>query len=200
MRWKLLLASVVAAVSFNTPMRAQELVKGLVSSTSFAAASEAVLPFQSHGKSFKAMSLWHNNGAVIAVEGPGGCVIAYEGGKPRGMSSSAPRIGFSGASESRANRYQVGIHDFTNDGNPDLVIAVSDGADGLGVYVLTWDGSGWKPIGEMVTAGKGVGGCRVFRQALTMKAPDGVLYSWTCHGSQFDFLSSDHKDDPRDLY
>ncbi len=52
----------------------------------------------------------------------------------------------------------------------------------------------------MVTKGKGLGGCRIFRQALTMKDAAGILYTWTCHGSSFDFLSSDKVNDPTVLY
>ena len=195
------LACLLAGLMIQVPMKAQELIKGLDQTQSFAAASDgAVLSFQSHGKTFKAMALWHNGAVVVAVDDAGRRSVVYESGKPRGLQTATPKIGFDGASESRSNRYLLGIHDFTNDGQPELVIAVSDASDGLGVYVLAYDGSAWAPIGEMVTAGKAVGNCRVFRQAITMKGADNILYSWTCHGSSFDFLSSDHNDNPALLY
>ena len=201
MKAKWIIACILAGLMIHTPMKAQELVKGLDQSQSFTASSDAIFTFQAYGKTFRAISLWYGSSVVVAVEEAGlGRAIVYEAGKPRGAESSSPRIGFTGDSESKTNRYQIGTHDFTNNGQAELVIAVSDGSDGLGVYVFAFGGTSWSPVGEMVTEHKGIGGCRIFRQALTMKGRDNVLYSWTCHGSTFDFLSSDHSDNPQLLY
>lgn len=192
---------IMAAFSFNSKAAAGVFIKGLDAFVEYEAGSaDAVLNFSVRGKSFKAAALWFEGSVAVAVEDADGRKsVVYRDGHPSGL-SGLPKIGFSGSSESRSNSYMIGVHDFTNDGQPELVVAVTDGGDGVAIYVFEYDGYGWKVIGNMVTRGKGLGGCRIFRQALTMKDAAGILYTWTCHGSSFDFLSSDKVNDPTVLY
>ena len=189
--------------AFTSPSKAAAgvFVKGLDAYVEYqAGAADAVLNFSISGKNFKAAALWFEGSVAVAVEDASGRrSVIYREGLPVGV-SGLPKIGFSGCSESRSNSYMIGVHDFTNDGSPELTIAVTDGGDGVAIYVFQYDGYGWKNIGQMVTAGKGLGGCRIFRQALTMKDASGILYTWTCHGSSFDFLSSDKVNNPSRLY
>ena len=176
-------------------------VKGLDSYIQYNAGEEgASLDFSLQGRQFKAIALWYEGSVAVAVEDPSGSrSIVYRDGAPA-QGESSPRAAFASVPESRNNEYMLGIHDFTNDGVPELIVAVTDGMDGIAVFVLKYEASSWKSIGNMVTKGKGLGGCRIFRQALTMKDGGGVLYTWTCHGDSFDFLSSDKVNDPARLY
>ena len=191
----------MAAFSFNSNAAAGVFVKGLDAYVEYQAGSaDAVLNFSLRGSNFKAAAIWFDGSVAVAVEDANGRrSVIYRDGLPTGE-SGLPKIGFSGSSESRGNSYLIGVHDFTNDGSPELTVAVTDGADGTAIYVFQYDGYGWKVIGKMVTVGKGLGGFRIFRQALTMKDASGTLYTWTCHGSSFDFLSSDKLNDPSRLY
>ena len=201
---KLTLYLILALMAvFSQPAKAGSgvFVKGLDAFVTYDAGNEATtLSFTTQGKQFKAISLWFDNSVAIAIEDASGArTIVYREGAPTGV-QGLPKIGFYGSTESRSNSYLIGVHDFTNNGNAELTIAVNDGRDGIAVFVLTFDGYSWKPIGKMITRGKGLGGCRVFRQALTMKDAAGTLYTWTCHGNTFDFLSSDKVNDPTVLY
>ena len=153
----------------------------------------------------KALILWHESGVVVAVEEAGGSRrnVLFMNGKltmPSRTGYSYPKIGYSTSGESRDNEYLLGAHDFTGDGDAELVLAVRS-KDAIGIFILQETASGWKPLGEIVTKGKGLGGARIFRQAVTLKnAATGVLYTWTWHGESFDFLASDHADDPRKLF
>lgn len=202
------LSSSQVGVSYQVASSPSAFVGGLDKYILYSPADGSDTPksmsFRTSGVDFKAFALWYEGCVVVAVEdGSGRRSILFKNGRLAGSQASSftfPRIGFSGAWEFRTNQYQLACHDFTNDGEPELLLAVSDGSDGIAVFVLSFSGSSWVSIGEMVTAGKGLGGCRVFRQAVTMKNPEGILFSWTCHGTSFDFLSSDHSDDPRRLF
>ena len=158
------------------------------------------------GKTFKIITFYYNDSAVTAVEDASGRRnVLFIGGKPNMPTSSGveyPKIGFNGNQEMKTNEYTVGPHDFTDDGQPELVIAVrSASGDGLAAYVFCYMNGSWRCLGEMVTSGHNIRSCRVFRQTLTLKnAESGVLYTWTCHDGHFDFLSSDHVNDPSTLY
>ncbi|MBR1574402.1 MAG: hypothetical protein IJ652_06100 [Bacteroidales bacterium] len=201
MKIRTLILILLCMAAFSQRAEAGVFVKGLDAFVEYTAGHEAAtLSFTTRGKQFRAIALWFEGSVAVAVEDAAGQrTIVYRNGAPAG-GKDLPKIGFQGASESRSNAYLLGIHDFTNDGQPELVLSVSDGRDGLAVYVLQYDGYNWRLIGEMLTAGKGLGGCRVFRQALTMKNAEGTLFTWTCHGSTFDFLSSDKVNDPTVLY
>lgn len=126
-------------------------------------------------------------------------------GKPTVQTSGGanyPKIGFEGGKELTTNEYAVGTHDFTDDAQPELVVSVrSATGDGLAIYIFQLNEASWKCIGEMVTVGHGIKSGRMFRQTATLKDPStGVLYTWTYHNGHFDFLSSDHVDDPTVLY
>ena len=97
--------------------------------------------------------------------------------------------------------YVVGVHDFTGDSQPELVIAVKDASiSGVEVYVLRLSGESWVSAGEIAAFGGGISECRIFRQAVTIKNPStGALYSWTFHTDRFDFKASDGTKDPETL-
>lgn len=201
--------SAMASIYFGRACASVEVfISGIDDFISYSASQAGergtVFSFNRGNQEFKVVSLWHNGGVVVAVEdGSGKKALIFKNGG-LAMSSklnySYPKIGFNGQAESVTNRYLIGVHDFTNDGEKDILLAVSDGNDGIAVFVFSYTGLSWKPIGEMVTIGKGLGGCRVFRQTITMKDAAGVLYSWTCRGDSFDFLSSDHGNNPRLLF
>ena len=91
--------------------------------------------------------------------------------------------------------YIIGIHDFTGDKKPELVIACRK-AGSLEAEIFQLDG---KPasIGRIGAAGEGITEIRVFRQALTIKNHKaGAMYTWTWHKKAFDFKASDGSADP----
>ena len=98
--------------------------------------------------------------------------------------------------------FVVGVHDFTGDGEPELVIAVKDASvSGVEAYIIQYYGGNWESIGEIAAFGSNISECRVFRQAITIKHPaSGALYTWTCHGRKFDFKASDGTRDPSTLF
>ena len=162
--------------------------------------------FSSCGKTFKVITFYYGNSTVTAIEdGSGRRNILFKDGKPNMPTSSGisyPRIGFDGDKEIQTTEYNIGPHDFTDDGQSELVIGVrSASGDGMAVYVFGYISGAWRCMGEMVTSGRGISSCRVFRQTVTLKdSASGVLYTWTCHGGHFDFLSSDHVNNPTVLY
>lgn len=162
--------------------------------------------FTTEGKSFKAITFYYDNSTVTAVEDAAGKrSILFMNGKPTVQTSGGanyPKIGFEGGKELTTNEYAVGTHDFTDDAQPELVVSVrSATGDGLAIYIFQLNEASWKCIGEMVTVGHGIKSGRMFRQTVTIKDPSkGVLYTWTFHNGHFDFLSSDHVDDPTVLY
>lgn len=163
-----------------------------------------VLTVNSHGKTFKVMFSWNgSNMSLVCKKDGGSSQYIYDRGKIVGNSVVPfryPEIGIVGGKDIVQNRYLIATHDFTNDGNPDLLLAVNDGGDGYGIFIFDYNGSAWMPVGEIVTKGKGLGGCRIFRQAVTLKDKSGVMYSWTCRGSYFEFLSSNHNNDASALF
>lgn len=98
--------------------------------------------------------------------------------------------------ESGSGDTVIGIHDFTNSGSPELVVARRSG-NTLSAGVYAWDGDSWKRIGRVGAEGEGVSDIRVFRQAVTIKnRTSGVLYTWTWHTDKFDFKASDGSAEP----
>ena len=89
-----------------------------------------------------------------------------------------------------------GIHDFTGDGQPELLAAYRRSGIVL-AYIYEFRHGAWTLIGKVGATGDGVSEIRVFRQALTIKDKDsGTLHTWTCHGGRFDFKSSAGCPDP----
>ena len=88
----------------------------------------------------------------------------------------------------------VGVHDFTGDRQPELVLAhrhPHTGAILVTIYAL--NGGSWEPVGQMsVRDTKEV---RVFRQVVSARCGE-ALYSWTWHGTRFDFKASDGSAEP----
>ena len=85
----------------------------------------------------------------------------------------------------------IGIHDFTGDREPELVVARRDG-DLLSVVVYQYAAGQWAVADHLNAPGKEI---RVFRQVISIREGD-VLRSWTWHGKKFDFKASDGSADP----
>ena len=117
------------------------------------------LEFTSSGRGFRAEA----TGSTVAVSG---AALAYE-----------------------TDDLLVGIHDFTGDNEPELVVGEKLPA-GVKIHVLVLRSGAWQEAGAWSIPGGTE--CRIFRQALTIKDPaTGVLHSWTWHGDRFDYKSSD---------
>lgn len=208
---RIIVAIVLMAVSIRLDAQSSSFISGLDGGYTFIAgecgAAGKTASFSTCGRTFKVMTFYYRNSTVTAVEDAAGRrSILFIDGKPNMPVSKAgaeyPKIGFNGDNELKTNEYAVGPHDFTDDGQPELMIGVrSASGDGLAIYVFGFTGAGWKCMGEMVTSGHDIRFSKVFRQTVTIKdAANGVLYTWTCHDGHFDFLSSDHVNDPAGLY
>ena len=79
----------------------------------------------------------------------------------------------------------IGIHDFTGDKAPELVVARRNSSS-VWAKIYTCSAGTWRPIGEIKADGKEI---RVFRQVLSIRSGE-VLHSWTWHDSQFDYKRS----------
>ena len=79
----------------------------------------------------------------------------------------------------------IGIHDFTGDKAPELVVARRNNSS-VWAKIYTCSAGTWRPIGEIRADGKEI---RVFRQVLSIRSGE-VLHSWTWHDSQFDYKRS----------
>ena len=114
------------------------------------------LEFQADGKTFQATV---NNGDVYVNDTP------LEGGM---------------------GEVVVGIHDFTGNRIPELVVARrNNGWVALAMYKLS--AGDWIPAGHIDPVdGKEM---RVFRQVVSVREGD-TLHSWTWHGTQFDYKSN----------
>ena len=100
------------------------------------------------------------------------------------------------APDARPGDTLVGIHDFTGDNEPELVVARRESGC-VRADVYTWSDGAWKRLGTVGARGSGISEIRVFRQALTIKDHEsGALHTWTCHGGRFDFKSSGGGPDP----
>ncbi len=90
----------------------------------------------------------------------------------------------------------VGIHDFTGDRNPELVVARrTDAALCASVYSLS--GGAWTKIGRIGVGGGGAQDIRVFRQVISIRDHNSdTLHSWTYHARGFDYKGSDGGQDP----
>lgn len=204
--------SILVAFALSSAAAAAQngFISGIDNSYVFSAAqcgsAGKTASFTTEGKSFKAITFYYDNSTVTAVEDAAGKrSVLFMNGKPTVQTSGGanyPKIGFEGGKELNTNEYAVGTHDFTDDAQPELVVSVrSATGDGLAIYIFQLNEASWKCIGEMVTVGHGIKSGRMFRQTVTLKDPStGVLYTWTYHNGHFDFLSSDHVDDPSVLY
>jgi hypothetical protein len=160
------------------------------------------------GQSFDIFAFFYQSGTLVAINNlaNGHKTIAMENGKIAVASTvkyNYPLIGISGNGSLKSAEYVVGAHDFTGDNNPELLIAVRDHTNhGIAVYIVECQkGVQWQTIGAMVSKDKGIEECRVFRQTVSFKSEStGTLYTWTCHDGHFDFLASNHVDDPTKLF
>ncbi len=87
--------------------------------------------------------------------------------------------------ESGSGDTLIGIHDFTGDKAPELVVARRNNSS-VWAKIYTCSAGTWRPIGEIRADGKEI---RVFRQVLSIRSGE-VLHSWTWHDSQFDYKRS----------
>ncbi len=94
--------------------------------------------------------------------------------------------------ESGAPDTVVGIHDFTEDRSPELVVARRT-SDSVSANIYTFSGGAWKKIGRI--GSKEASEIRVFRQVMSIRR-GGVLCSWTWHSDKFDYKASDGSAEP----
>jgi len=192
----------------GTSAKAETFIKGLAQSIAYCPVTQGdescpTFHFTTSGKTMKAVLLYWQ-GKIVAAVDDGNRDIIFQGTKPVGPAPSSgcilPDIGGDGSSSLRSNEYVLGAHDFSGDGQPDLLLGVRDRkGDGLAIFVFRHDGRNWQCIGEMATRGRHITEARVFRQTLSFK--DGaVMHSWTWHGNRFDYLSSDKANDPSRLF
>lgn len=202
-----ILATAVTAACATYRLDAQNcFISGLDNSFMFSASTcgsaGKTTTMTTSGKTFKIMTFYYDSSVVTAAEDEHGRreVLFMDGqpSVPDADGTAYPKIGFVGAGELKTNEYSIGAHDFTDDGQPELVISVrSASGDGLAAYILGYISGKWACLGKMVTTGHNVRSCRAFRQTITIKDADsGTLYTWTWHDGHFDFLSSDNSSDP----
>ena len=79
----------------------------------------------------------------------------------------------------------IGIHDFTGDKAPELMVARRSG-DSVSAQIYSFASGDWRSIGRMEAGGKEI---RVFRQVVSIRGGE-VLHSWTWHTDRFDYKSS----------
>lgn len=121
------------------------------------------------------------------------------GGETATISVSATEVSVGSATlfnttDTPADALMAGIHDFTGDSRPEIVVGYRAG-NVVGAEIWTLRQGEWTKIGSMNSSGSSE--CRIFRQALTIKNPsNGALYSWTWHKDRFDFKASDGSSDP----
>lgn len=166
-------------------------------------AGTAGFDFSTHGKVFKAIV----SGQSVEVTEVGGAQTPiYADGRfrlaPARPSLSIPSLGVNDTGKYlETNEIVVGVHDFTNDREPELVVALRDisgkGAHGNGlvVYVLEFKDGKWRSCGEIAAFGPDVVEARVFRQVITINEGDN-FYNWTYRGSAFDFRGNGKSTDP----
>lgn len=202
-----ILTTAVTAACATCRLDAQNcFISGLDNSFTFSASTcgsaGKTTTMATSGKTFKIITFYYEDCVVTAAEDEHGRRdVLFMDGKPSVPAADRkayPKIGFGGDGELKTNEYSVGTHDFTDDGQPELVISVrSASGNGLAAYILGYISGRWACIGEMVTTGHNIRSCRVFRQTITIKDADsGILYTWTWHDGHFDFLSSDNSSDP----
>ena len=85
----------------------------------------------------------------------------------------------------------VGVHDFSGNGVPELMVARREGAM-LNAEIYTLRSGEWKLVEKMAAEAKEI---RIFRQVVSIRSGDALL-SWTWHGDKFDFKASDGRPKP----
>lgn len=170
-------------------------------------AGTAGFDFSTHGKVFKAIVVGQS---VEVTEVGGGQTAIYSDGRyrlaPARPSLSIPSLGVNDTGRFLdTNEIVVGVHDFTNDREPELVVALRDisgkGAHGNGlvVYVLEFQDGKWRSCGEIAAFGPDVEEARVFRQVITINEGEN-FYNWTYRGKAFDFRGNGKSTDPSSAF
>ena len=89
----------------------------------------------------------------------------------------------------------IGIHDFTGNRVPELVMAQRVG-ESIGIWVYALNGNSWSPLKMMSV--RGAKEVRIFRQVISVRQGE-ALCSWTWHGDKFDYKASDGSAEPTSL-
>lgn len=206
----ILLALSVAFDSNAAPDKApvvENFIEGLESAQAYQAAGSDGLSydFTVGGQAYKLVLLYYQSSVLAALQCPNGQrSVLYTEGQPAHKAScsvSKVQVGFDGKTEQKTNTYSVGVHDFTDDGQPELVLAVRNEAKTeVAIYIFKIGKNDYVSLGEMVYTGSEIRSCRVFRQTVTIKeAASSTLYTWTQHGSSFDFRASNGSTDPSSI-
>ena len=86
----------------------------------------------------------------------------------------------------------IGIHDFTGNRNPELVVARRS-AEAVTATVYSLVNGQWQQVGKV--GSKYATEIRVFRQVVSIRSGE-ALRSWTWHGNKFDYKASDGSPEP----
>ena len=118
--------------------------------------------------------------------GESGTLDFSVGGSPvrAQLSGGSVRVGNT-LLESGSGDTLIGIHDFTGDKAPELMVARRSG-DSVSAHIYSFASGDWRSIGQMEADGKEI---RVFRQVVSIRGVE-VLHSWTWHTDRFDYKSS----------
>ena len=100
---------------------------------------------------------------------------------PEGVTVNGQRLGEGGDAV-------VGVHDFTNNRVPELVLALrhpSSGAISISIYAL--QDTSWASVGQMEI--QDADQVRIFRQVISARSGE-VLQTWTWRDQRFDYKAS----------
>ncbi|MCR4844688.1 MAG: hypothetical protein K5843_06855 [Bacteroidales bacterium] len=108
-------------------------------------------------------------------------------GKPFQATVEAGKVSVGGTTlEGGPGEVVVGIHDFSGDRVPDLMVARRDDSRVSAVIYRLSSGQ-WIPMGS--TGPVGGSEIRVFRQVISVRNAE-TLHSWTWHNDHFDYKSN----------
>lgn len=119
--------------------------------------------------------------------GSAGALEFSVNGVPVRASVEEGNVSINGASlSSGSGDTVIGIHDFTGDRSPELMVA-RRGSQDLSAQIYRLEQGSWKLVGQMESQGGRE--IRVFRQVVSIRAGS-ELKSWTWHGGKFDYKSN----------
>ena len=134
---------------------------------------------------------------IIGLEsyffGESGSISFEANGKTVHASVEGPMVSVDGVSmEKNDGETVIGIHDFTGNRTPELVVARRT-QEGIAVTLYSLSAGTWSRLAAVGIPG--VKEVRVFRQVLSARRGE-VLSSWTWHTDRFDYKASDGSPEP----
>lgn len=120
--------------------------------------------------------------------GASGALSFEAAGKTFQASVSPSEVSVNGQRLCGGGDVVIGIHDFSGNSLPDLVVAARENG-GLSIAVYALQGNVWRVIGTMKVS-QDASEARVFRQVISIRRGE-VLCSWTYRDGKFVFKASD---------